>query len=323
MKILYITNMYPYKEYPYYGIFVKEQIEAIEKIENIDYKIYFIEGYKGKFEYFKSIFLINSLILKWKPDIIHVHYGLSGLFLLFNPFAAKRTIVALHGGDIQQEQGNETSVMLTKYIIKKVASVFVLNDKMLEIVEKINKKVEILRCGVDTSFFKCDGHKKNYNKKLLIFPGNSQRPVKNFGLFNDVFTDLRKQFSNIDLEFKEIHSLSRGEVNELLCKADCLLMTSISEGSPQIIKEAMACGLPIVSVDVGDVKDLLNEVENSYVSKSFEIKELLGLVEKVLTNEQDRSNGRNGLLAMGLDNDLIAKKIVKRYKEIIKDRQMA
>ena len=55
MKVLHITNNYPTPNLPIFGIFVKEQIESLSKL-NIDCDIFFINGReKGNFEYLKSI----------------------------------------------------------------------------------------------------------------------------------------------------------------------------------------------------------------------------------------------------------------------------
>lgn len=313
--------MYPYPEYPYYGVFVREQIEAISShLSELEYKVYFIKGYKSKFEYLKSIFAINYLIWTWKPDIIHAHHGLSSLFLFLNPFAAKRTIVTLHGGDIQEEQGHITSVRLTKFFIKNVFFIFVLNNRMLNTVKKINSNVSILKCGIDIKLFKCSVKNNEKNGKLLIFPGNPERAVKNFNLFYDVYKKMKQEYPMLKLDYKVIHNLTREEVNQLLCSADCMYMTSISEGSPQIIKEAMSCNLPIVSVDVGDVKEILSDVENCYVTKTYDQEESIELLKKVLIGDRKRSNGRDRLIALGLGNDEIAKKIIEKYRQIVEKK---
>ena len=49
---------------------------------------------------------------------------------------------------------------------------------------------------------------------------------------------------------------------------DCLILTSFHEGSPNVIKEAMACNLPIVSTKVGDVEEIINKT-GKWFKKSF------------------------------------------------------
>ncbi len=315
MKILYVTNMYPTEEHPYFGIFVKEQIETIELSEDVNYSLYYIKGYKSKWEYVKSIFIINYKILKEQPDLIHVHYGLSGLFLLFNPWIKRKTFITLHGGDINSAQGNNIQIALTKKIIKSVHSVYVMNKNMKKIAEDFNNNCKILKCGVNTDFFSCKKKVTQKDKYLLVFPSNKERAVKNFSLFEKVFEEIKKEFANI--EYQEIKDMTRAQVRDMFCQANCLLMTSISEGSPQVIKEAMACGLPIVSVDVGDVKEVLYGVESSYVAKSYNANELSALVLKILKANEKRDNGRDALKALNLDNKFIAEKIVSDYRKCI------
>jgi glycosyltransferase involved in cell wall biosynthesis len=50
------------------------------------------------------------------------------------------------------------------------------------------------------------------------------------------------------------------QVPVFLNAADCLLVTSDAEGSPNVVKEALACNVPVVSVDVGDVAERLHGV---------------------------------------------------------------
>ena len=84
MKVLYVTNMYPYESYPYYGIHVKEQIDSIKNNDDVTAIMLFINGRASRLNYLLSIIKANYLIYKHKVDLIHIHFGLSGFFLLFN-----------------------------------------------------------------------------------------------------------------------------------------------------------------------------------------------------------------------------------------------
>lgn len=315
MKILFITNMYPTESQPVSGIFVKEQIESIRRMMPCNCEVVLIDGmHKGKLEYLKSMFLIPRKIRKNSYNIIHIHYGLSALFLLFYKPKIK-VFLTLHGSDIFVEGGNKWQVFITKRMLGKVNKVFVLNKKMEKIVRNYNSNTELLPCGVDTDFFvPTDNQGYREHSKLILFPNSPQRVVKNFPLFEAVITRLNQK-SEYDIKFACIENLSREGVRELMGGADCLLMTSKSEGSPQVVKEALSCGLPVVSVPVGDVRELVTDVPRCYVSQSTDPKELADLVLRSFQEEGDRQTIRDAFMSKGsYDHYSIAQKLVNNYQ---------
>jgi len=313
MKILFLTNMWPIKEHPYFGIHVKEQIEDLEKYSNVVPDIFFINGRKNILNYVLSIFIINYKLITKKYDLIHIHYGLSGLFLLVNPFIKIPKIITLHGGDIDIHNSTRLKVFLTKMITRKCDKIIILNDYMRSVLNKQKEKLIIIPCAVNTVLF--NPHKVKRKGYSLVFPGNPERKVKNFALFKRVVGLLKKTYPNIEIDI--IHNKSRQEVVDVLNKADCLIMTSISEGSPQIIKEAMACNTPVVSTTVGDVAFLLEGVENSYYVSSFDENEISTKVLRILSN-RCRSNGREKINTIGIDSAFVSKRIMNVYGSLLK-----
>ena len=75
-----------------------------------------------------------------------------------------------------------------------------------------------------------------------------------------------------------ISGKTHSEINEMLNAANCLLLTSLHEGSPNIVKESMACNLPVVTVNCGDVAIRLSDVTPSFVSKDYNANELADLL---------------------------------------------
>ena len=155
-------------------------------------------------------------------------------------------------------------------------------------------------------------------KKHVLFAGAFDNEVKDPELAKQAIEDLRFKISNIELV--ELKGFNRDQVNALMYNCDAFLMTSKTEGSPQVIKEAMACGCPIVSVDVGDVQERVEGMEGCYVAESRDPRDLAEALKKALAYE-GRTKGRERIVEMGLTNEQVAKKIVEIYKSIINKYQ--
>jgi len=118
-----------------------------------------------------------------------------------------------------------------------------------------------------------------------------------------------------DTELLELKGYNRNQVSLLMNACDVILITSFSEGSPQVIKEAMACNLPIVSTDVGDVKEVIGNTEGCYIT-SFDPKDVAEKIKMALDFDK-RTNGRERIKKLGLDSESIAMEIIKLYKNVI------
>lgn len=99
-----------------------------------------------------------------------------------------------------------------------------------------------------------------------------------------------------------------------------LLLTSISEGSPGVIKEAMACNLKIVSTNVGDVAVNLKGMKNAAVATTRTPEELAELCDKCFRNTISGLEGREKLIQLGLDDKSITDKLIKIYEKLIDNK---
>ena len=316
MKVLIVTNVYPTEEHPYHGIFVKEQVEAVKQLHpDVDFDILFT-GFGGKGKYFKSIWKASRQINKGNYDLVHIHYGLAGIYLLW-PFVKRvKTLVTFHGSDIQPRGGNsKLSLIVSRYTAKKADAAIVLNDGMNEIVKQYCPETYMIPCAVDVNTFCPMERTEKSDKVQIVFPSNHERQVKNYPLFCDVLSILKQKYG-IDAEEREMKNMTRKEIAQLYSNVDLLLMTSKSEGSPQAVKEAMACNLPCVSTPVGDVGVLLSGVKDSYVAENHEAEELASLVNMSLKHEKIGVQGRERLIELGIDSITVADKIYALYKEL-------
>ncbi|MES2266922.1 MAG: glycosyltransferase family 4 protein [Bacteroidota bacterium] len=316
MKVLYVTNMYPTASYTYNGIHVKEQIDYLTTNYPIDKEIYFIDGGRSKVNYFKSMFTANRLIKKNNYDLVHVHFGLSGLFLLVNPFIKTPVVLTIHGSDINSSKNLGLMKLVTKMVIPLVNRVIILNDKMITKLAAHRKKLVKIPCGINIGQFELE--RNNHGKQFVIgFPGNKSREVKNYPLFEKIVDGVAAR--GVQVETVEFHNLTREEVALNLSRLDCLLMTSHSEGSPQIIKEAMASGIPIVSANVGDVELVISDVDNCTVIDSYNPDDYVEAIMKLttITPEKRITNGKQKLSLLGLDQPSVCSKVYELYKSLV------
>ena len=119
-----------------------------------------------------------------------------------------------------------------------------------------------------------------------------------------------------EIRLVELKGYTREQVNALMYNCEVLLMTSRTEGSPQVIKEAMACGCPIVSVDVGDVAERTSGVEGCYVVPSREPKDIAQAILQAIAYE-GKTNGRERIIEMGLSNEQVAERLIEIYKQVL------
>ena len=290
--------------------FIVEQAEALNRHAcEIDYLGLQGKGIKG---YLKNLPALRRSIQAFHPDVIHAHYGLSGL--LANLQRRVPVVTTYHGSDINDKKAlrfSKTAMRLSAW------NIFV-SRKTLDIAQP-KKHFSLLPCGIDL----CDAQmteksearlkmKLDEKKKYVLFAGAFDNAVKNAPLAKEVVSLMQDD----NVELLELKGYSREEVTMLMCAVDAFLMTSFTEGSPQVIKEAMACGCPIVSVDVGDVKERMEGVDGCYVAETREPHELFELLKRALSFE-GKTKGREKIVVEGLDNRQVAEEIMGVYERIL------
>lgn len=296
--------------------FVTDQMGAIKRCHpEVEVEYYQINGRDSKWNYIKSLKGIRHLIKEHSVDIIHIHHGLSGLFLLFGIRPKQPVILTMHGGDIQPEQGQKINVAITHRVLKLVNFAITLNERMDGIVKRYCPNTAIIPCSINLNYFKPSDRKEERVKKI-IFGSSPSREVKNYPLFAKTIDILKNKY-NYQIETVLFDGISKEQVLQHYQNCDMLLLTSISEGSPGVIKEAMACNLKIVSTNVGDVAVNLKGVKNTAVSATHTPEELAGLCDKCFRNSISGIEGREKLIQLGLDDKSITDKLVSIYKKLI------
>lgn len=311
MKILIVASYNKNRFAP----FVVEQAESLQQA-GCEIEWFGVQG-KGIIGYLHEIPQLRKAIQEYQPDIIHAHYGLS--CLLANLATRRIPVVSTyHGSDINLPKVR----LLSKIAMRFSAWNIFVSKRNMEVARAIEgKKYSLIPCGVALSDDQLQTREEartalgwRMEEKKVLFVGAFDNAVKDPELAKRVVDELRRKIAAVELV--ELKGYTREEVNRLMCAVDCSLMTSKTEGSPQVIKEAMACGCPIVSVDVGDVAERIEGVDGCYVVKSRDPRELAEALEKAIVFSS-KTNGREKILEYALTNKQVAERIIKIYEKIL------
>ena len=291
----------------HYAPFITEQVDAIEK-QGVECIYFSVDG-KGIIGYIRQIPKLRKAILEFHPDIIHAHYGLCGL--LANYQRRIPVVTTYHGSDI-----NDPKVLwLSKRSIRRSRFNIFVSQKNVDIARP-RKAFALIPCGINLEDYptidKADARKQmglSPSGKYVLFSGAFDNPVKNAPLAKAAMALVP------EAELLELKGFSRSQVAFLMQAVDALLMTSFTEGSPQVIKEALACGCPVVSVDVGDVRERIEGIDGCVIS-GRETESLAHSIRNALAYE-GRTLGRESIEKNGLSNDSIATRIISVYKRIV------
>jgi glycosyltransferase involved in cell wall biosynthesis len=276
---------------------------------------YFCVKGGGIINYLSSIPHLRRKVSFFGPDIVHAHYSFSG-FMATLAFA-RPLVVSLMGSDTRQ---NILINIITRIFSKLIWDVTIVKSQEMKL-RYLLPGSDVLPNGVDTDLFKPLDKEKtrqdigiNGNSINILFVGNPSRREKNFLLAESVLRRLPENRYKLIPVFDK----PAAEMPIWYNSADLLLLTSLSEGSPNAVKEAMACNLPVVATDVGDVRLLLQGVKNCFIT-GFDAGEISGCIMKI-TQSGERSDGREKIKKMGLDAVSVARQLLAIYLKTIRER---
>lgn len=325
LKVLHIAAGLSSPEHPYHQPFIKSQINSLKK-EGIDCGVYEIKSFNSKLEYFTSIRRIRNLLKQVHYDVVHAHYSYCG-FTAYFAAKNKPIVLSLMGSDIlgtpnfsgRLTTRGKIDKIISTHIAKRMDHIIVKSRNMKNRL-KVNVPISVVPNGIDLDIFKpmdmYEARRKlrlNENHFIVLFLGNFNQPVKNFNLVKDSFNKFKNSSKHDNLVLLTPFGLNQQEVIDHMNASNVLMLTSFWEGSPNVVKEAMACNLPIIATDVGDVRDVLDDAENCFVV-NFSVSEIVEKLDHIYKNNT-KSNGRDKINQ--LRSDLVAKRLIKVYESVI------
>ena len=311
--------------------FVTEQGESLRALGcDVDY--FLVRG-----NYLCAVKALKQKIREYKPDIVHVHFGLSAITAELQSLVP--VVTTFHNGETLNWHVN----LLTSLFSLRAKHVVYVAQHIYDLVYFKAKKYSIIPCGVNmddchiidqTVARKQLGYEDGV--KYILFGGGFDNLRKNYTILRDAVERI-EQAPWVPVEggercgnivCLEMKGLSRSECVLRMNACDLFALPSHSEGSPQALKEAMACNCPILATDIADVSTLLGNLPGHYIlrnpSKTHErwdadeksLDEMVTLLKEALAYNQ-RTNGRQRILDMGLSNEQVAQRLIAIYQSLV------
>jgi teichuronic acid biosynthesis glycosyltransferase TuaC len=329
MRVLAVTNMYPTPHTPTLGTFVEQQIKGLRQV-GLSVEVTFVDRVqKGIGAYLGLSRRLRSRIVDFQPHLVHVMYG--GLMADTATRVAndRATVVSFCGSDLLGEHLSGPlrklisghGVLASRWAARRSSGIVVKSRSLLDALPSYveRSKVRIIPNGIDLQRFKPLDRSECREKlgwsengfHILFSHGSSRNPVKRPDLARAAYEELKRL--GIQAEMHYLHGVAHDEVALWLNASDALLVTSAHEGSPNVVKEALACDLPVVSVDVGDVRERITGIEGCYLAspEPSDLAAKLGLVYSGLR----RVAGRDKMQELSIER--VAKRLRKFYDEVL------
>lgn len=308
-------------------------LEQGEMLRQLGHKV---EYMPVRGNYILAVRELKSKIRVFRPEIIHAHYGLSAITAELQSVVP--VVTTFHNGETLNPLVN----FFTSLFSLRAKHVVYVAKHIYDLLYFKHKHHSIIPCGVnmDDCVVMDQGEARKQlgmedDKKCILFGGGFDNLRKNYALLRQAVENIEQSdWKPVDggercgnIVCLEMKGLSRAECVLRMNACDLFALPSHSEGSPQALKEAMACNCPIVATDIADVKHLLGNLQGHYILRNprptherwdadeRSLDEMVELLKQALAFG-GRTNGRERIIAMGLSNEQVAKRLEGIYENV-------
>ncbi|MBQ6068554.1 MAG: glycosyltransferase [Bacteroidales bacterium] len=291
--------------------FVRSQYESLRR-EGLDMLLFPVKG-KGWKAYAKAIVQLHKLVRKERPEVVHAHYSVCGVVAALATCGTRSKVVVSILGSFPRPS---FKLRWVRFFIKHVWDATLVKSQRTA--SQLGMDLPIVPNGVNLEQFALVDNKTarehcgfEDGKKYVIWCSNPSRSEKRFPLAQKAVERLDDEHVILYPVFDKSHD----EMVEYMCAADLLLLTSVCEGSPNVVKEAMACNCPVVTTDVGDVQWVTGGIPGTVVAPFGDVDALSEGIRSAIAFG-DRTKGRERIVSLGLTTHDVAEKIKTIYDSL-------
>lgn len=310
IRVLIVTNMYPTRERPELGVFVRDQLDALCRLDPPVEAELFAFAPGGARAYLRAALRLRRHLAGHDYDVVHAHYGLTGWVAKLA--GAKPLIVTYHGTDLRHEKVGPWS----KRLAARIEQAAVVSRDLGSLLDgvKLKRELEVMPCGVDLA--RVRPMPRSEARALLgldpegsyvLFPADPARPEKR----HDRATVLLKEFDEVEL--LTLGGIDPDAVAAYVCAADAVLVPSEYEGFGLAALEALACGVPVIATPTGIAPEAFVGVEGAYCLE-FDLGTWRDTLAKILDDPDPHVDGAAS--AARYSSDAMAERAAAVYARV-------
>jgi glycosyltransferase involved in cell wall biosynthesis len=321
IRVLMVTPEYPSLGEVRTTHFIRRQKEFLEAA-GVEIEVFHFEAHRKLRNYARAWLRLRKMVRRGRYDLIHAQFGQSGLLAL--PRCAPY-VVTLRGSDllgIVGPNGRYTLAgkllqFISRMVARRADGVVVVSEHMKDLLPS-SVDASVIPSGLEFDRFHSiprDEARRHLglplDARLVLFVGNPAAPRKRFALAQQAVELVNRSLpAQLVVAFGAAHS----DVAFYMNACDALVFTSMQEGSPNVVKEALACDLPVVSVAIGDVPLRLSGIQGCELCADDRPETIAAALERVLRTRR-RIAGHAAV--QDLDESLLTSKVIDVYRSIL------
>jgi len=320
MRVLMLTSVWPTPEHPEYAPFIPRQVNGLREL-GVDVDVFHVNGHKSPIGYSRAWVSVQRRLVHGSYDLIHAQWAQAALPAL--PLR-RPLVVTFRGSDVEGFRASSCLEAVSAWTLPRIArGVARLANEAILVARRLARRLppreyHVIPSGLDLDLFRPCPQEEAQTRlglapgfRYVLFAASPRNPIKRYSLAQTAVERLHPRYR---AKLVVASGVEPVQMPLYMNACDALLVTSLHEGSPNVVKEALACNLPVVSTDVGDVRERIKHVDGCVVCENDDPQHLGAALEAVLARSQ-RIAGRSAV--SDLDESRLTRKVIAVYERAL------